>query len=767
MSAGRLLATGLALALLLGPAGAKEKAIDPASPEAIQQALQEMAQPEYATRRAAALRLFSGGMPAVAPLVEALKKAEAAHTVRMPALATLKEAYGGEPRAAELRHLLGRITGHNARTATGWATWLDKHKDDTRESLVGADLRFVSETLKNLRDPAGKRRVLEIIARVGDEALMKTALGLMGDKDAQVRRGACRAMAETTQAKRAAALKGLFGDKESPVRRDALSAAAVVGLPDAKGVLKAALNDAKHPIERAHAVLGLARLGEETALDAAAKGLGQRAEQNFQLLYAEALSCFPKDEVVKALQKALGLKETNHPLMPAAALAALGDRAPRTLKPFEDAMKAALPPPNPKDPGARVRARQDRLFAARSVADVLSDQPALRGLANDTLRSFAQDTNAAIDKGVKALKALREKKAKNEIGSWSFKTSGWPFPSFQNGASALALLALLKSGVPKDDPDVVLGLTYVLSGVDQPPKLWGTMVYPQAMCIALLSEMDPSLHRARIKGMVDWLQAGQITAKTDPIRQGQWNYMADQTPFQASNSNTHFALLGLCYASRKVDGLLISNDFWRDSLDYWLRMQRLNGGWNYGKAMGAGDSYGTMTAAGVTSLLICQAGFLEKDFPEFDPMEYTPVRDGLGWLEDHFDDALVPDLAAACHGGNGSDYRYYWFYAVERMALVLGTEYVGNRHWYHDIASRILELQSPDGAWIGEPRCAETPPIASSFALLVLVRAPLPIQIQPPATYLVEESLPVPPPAPPPGAQEPPPTATSDGSGGR
>ena len=645
MSPNPRLAVVLALALLCR-AAAKEKPKDTLSSEAIAQGLQDLGKTDFATRRSAARKLFSSGMGAVPSLVEALRKAEASRPVRMPALQALREAYAGAPRAAELRHLLSRITGHSARSSAGWSAWLDKHQGETREQLVGADLKRLSELLKSKEVP-DKRAALEIIARVGDETHMKEAQPYLAEKDPFVRRVACRAVAETCQAKGAAALKALFATKEIPVRQEALAAAAIAGLPATKIPLMAALADRKSPIERARAVLGLARLGEAAALAEAAEGLALRAEQDFQLIYCEALSCFPEDKAAEALKKALADPKCDFPIMPAAALAAMGERIPEILKPIEEVLKSPLPAPNPKDIEPRVRARQDKLFAARAVADVLSDQAPLRSLADEAFKGLTTDVNAAIDRGVKALQALQEKKRRGPLGSWPFNTNGWALVSFQNGATPLALLALRKAGVPKDDPDFVLGLRYVIDTLDQPPKDWQTVVYTQAMSAILLSELDPYAYRDRVRKIVEWLQAGQLAAKVDPAREGQWNYPANQTPNQCSNSVTHFALLGLCFSSQNVKGIDLPKDLWRTSLGFFTRAQRLNGGWGYDKVMNQGDSYGTMTVVGVTSLLICQSGLMEKDFQEFDVRESPPIQDALNWLEDRFDDEKVPAIESS------------------------------------------------------------------------------------------------------------------------
>ncbi len=702
---------------------------------ALDKALQEMAKPEFAVRHAGGRKLFASGMSAVPALVAALEKAEAVGKARIPALAALQESCGGTPRTEELRHLLCRITGHASRDAKGWSTWLEKHKTDTRESLVKAELQRVPELL-GAKSPLQRRQGLEILARLGDAKSLALAQPLLGDRDPFVRKWACRAYAEAGTSKDGSRIEPFWSDREHPLRREGLLAASLLGCREAKEALERVLDipdKKKPPLPRGLVVLALARLGDEKMLPLAATGLGQRTEQDFHRIYAEALACFPRDKAVQALRKVLEDPQTEFPIMPAAALAALGEKGPEILKPVEAALKAPLPTPSRREPEARVFARQDRLLASRIVPDVMPEQETLMALSRTASMDFQKEVNTAIERGVKALRALQEKvPQKGELpGSWPFASGGWPFPSFKAGASSLALLALRKSGVPPEDPDFAQGLRYVLNCVDKPPEAWATMVYPQALHAILLSDLDPKLHEKRLKDIVRWLINGQITPKANPNQAGQWNYMGDpKTNFQASNSNTHFALLGICFASRKLKDFEIPKDFWENGLGYFDRVERLNGGWGYDKGLGQGDSYGTMTGVGVTSALICQAGMLGDAFQDFDARECAPIADGMDWLEERFEDGRTPCLDVAGNGSAELDWRYYWYYTIDRMALTLGTDYVGNRHWYHDIASRLLELQEKDGGSEGTFH-GELPAVATSLALLVLNRMPLPMQIRP------------------------------------
>ncbi len=711
------------------------------STEETAKAIEGLCEPDYPARYAASGRLFSAGVSEAPALVEALQKAEAAlPPLRMPALALLAEAYGGHPRIVELRHLLTRITGHASRDAAGWTAWLEQNRDKDRKTLLGKDLELAAKQVQS-KDADVRRAALQVFARIGDAKHLPGIVPLLRDKEARVQKAACRAIAEIAQAKTADALKGLFNAKDPWLRREALTAASRLLVGDVKPALKAAVGEAQPSPERAQAVLDLARFGDPTALQEAAGGLGDRAQQNFQLLYCEALSQFPKDKVTEALRKALGAPKTDHPILVAAALGALGDRASETLKPIEAALKASSSVP---DADARTLARQNRLLAARVVADAFPEQTALRALANDAFRGFASDVDSAVERGVAALRELQERQKKDAVGSWELKIDGWKnaYPSFQQGACALALLALHKSGVPKDDPDFVQGLRFVLDCEARAKNAWQPLVYSRAMTAILLSEVDPETHREHVKRIVDWLRAGQLTAKPDPAREGQWNYFGDQSGFQSTNSVTQFALMGVFFASHDLKGLDVPDDFWKGCGDYWFKRQRGDRGWGYDRVPNLGESYGNMTAAGAIGLLVCQAGLLGDRFRDLDVDADPAIRDALDWMAEHFDDEKVPELEHSRTGWGGFNARYYWFYSVERLALLLGSEYIGNRHWHHDIASRLLECQSSTGGWSdgGHRNDGEVPAVSTAFALLFLKRAPLPVQIKPPNPYVVGDA---------------------------
>ena len=70
-------------------------------------------------------------------------------------------------------------------------------------------------------------------------------------------------------------------------------------------------------------------------------------------------------------------------------------------------------------------------------------------------------------------------------------------------------------------------------------------------------------------------------------------------------------------------------------------------------------------------------------------------------------------------------WHLYWLYAVERVGILLGTEFLGRHEWYPEGAKFLLESQGADGSWKGQSiggAVADT-----CFALLFLRRATKPL----------------------------------------
>ncbi|MGE0708863.1 MAG: hypothetical protein AB7N76_22465 [Planctomycetota bacterium] len=141
-------------------------------------------------------------------------------------------------------------------------------------------------------------------------------------------------------------------------------------------------------------------------------------------------------------------------------------------------------------------------------------------------------------------------------------------------------------------------------------------------------------------------------------------------------------------------------------------------GWAYGMTRRpSGGAYGSMTAAGVSTLAICYEGLRRsgKLTAELEGKLLRAMRDGLCWLLQNFDATRNPkhDVAA---------WYFYWIYSLEKAMDTSGVERLGLREWWRDAAAELLARQDDKGSW---GSIEDT-----SFALLVLNRATLPAKLE-------------------------------------
>lgn len=141
-------------------------------------------------------------------------------------------------------------------------------------------------------------------------------------------------------------------------------------------------------------------------------------------------------------------------------------------------------------------------------------------------------------------------------------------------------------------------------------------------------------------------------------------------------------------------------------------------GWGYQQAhrTGPDEAYGSMTAAGVSSLQVaCEAlRALGKLEPARERQALLCLRDGLAWWIERWDPATNP--------GTGAHY-YYCLYSLEKALDLCGIDRLGPHEWWRDLASELLARQKTDGSWEGSVE-------ETSFALLVLNRATLPARLE-------------------------------------
>ena len=273
----------------------------------------------------------------------------------------------------------------------------------------------------------------------------------------------------------------------------------------------------------------------------------------------------------------------------------------------------------------------------------------------------------AVRKGVRALQELQS------------ANGAWPERHQPGGETCLAALALLHAGESPKSGSVAAAVLRIR-------ELPNQHVYVTSLKTMVLAQVDPQKYRREIQDAAQWLERAQGPT-------GLWNYTPDTSRFDHSNSQ--FALLGLHAAAQA--GIKIPANVWKNALAGIAATQNEDGGWSY---QGKGDSYGSMTAAGVSDLLIVgsqryagsERGF--RDGKAAGCGRYRtnkPLDAGLEWLSRRF--------TASGNPGRRESHVLYWLYAVERCGILSGQRYFGRHDWYREGARYLVRAQHADGSW--------------------------------------------------------------------
>jgi hypothetical protein len=315
----------------------------------------------------------------------------------------------------------------------------------------------------------------------------------------------------------------------------------------------------------------------------------------------------------------------------------------------------------------------------------------------------------AIDRGVIWLldHQLRD-------GSW-----GYSGERYRNGQTALSAYTLLACDVPADHPAIQRALAWL--ELHEPLE-----TYALACQLMLLSRLSDPKRLPLAQKLLDQLISWQ---------KGSWGYPWEHAMSEWHKrrgrpdlSNTQYAALGL-RAAQKL-GLEIPRRVWADLLKATMSYRRspeevtirrpLTGtgtstsqitGFAYRVDTGY-KATGSMTAAGVAILKIIEAGLGDKVTVRQNRWIGEGVEQGIAWLDYHYD--IVDNPAS---GG----WRYYWLYGLERVGGLVESLWIGERNWYFDGATYLLDAQGGKGDWRQSYAEPDT-----CFALLFLKRATAP-----------------------------------------
>ncbi|MBH05452.1 MAG: hypothetical protein CMJ20_03940 [Phycisphaeraceae bacterium] len=276
-------------------------------------------------------------------------------------------------------------------------------------------------------------------------------------------------------------------------------------------------------------------------------------------------------------------------------------------------------------------------------------------------------------------------------GTWERKLD--PDASNFGGHTALAVNALLLAGETPQNPPLTQAIRFLSTA-----KLRGTYeVAVRAHVWALL----PKEYLRLLQQDTKWLLNAH---------DGRSRFRYSPKPRSFDHSATQYALLGLWEAAKR--GRTVSTKFWLNAQKHFVENQNFDGGWGY---MSAEPSKGSMTAAGLTVLLVTQQQLYSQR--DRSPLKVRDaIRNAQHWLDRHFNgpyNRMASGLMASHH--------YYYLYSIERAALASGFKFLGDQDWFATGAQHILD-QLKNNASEDDYGSIDGNVVNTSFALMFLVR---------------------------------------------
>ncbi len=323
-----------------------------------------------------------------------------------------------------------------------------------------------------------------------------------------------------------------------------------------------------------------------------------------------------------------------------------------------------------------------------------------------------EEVRQAIEQGVQY---LRNRQRAN--GNWA-ENAG----DEKCGTTSLVVLALLSCGVAKDDPMIKKAMNYLRAFPGKEAgKNYSLSLQTMAFCL-VAPEQDMMLIRENVRLLEEWQE------KKDRNNTGGWSYRPGGNGSDLSNSQ--FSILAL-YEAERV-GAPIKKDTWVRAFNYWDRTQNRDGSWGYhASSEGSGGGYGSMTCAGIASLIIT-SGVLSQGgaavhgenivcFQRPDQKTAEKIDRGLAWMARSFSVTQNP------RSPGGDYFLYYYLYALERVGRMTNQRFIGDHDWYREGASKLLGPPFRDqmgGAWRGFRTGDE---VSTAFVLLFLSKGRRPV----------------------------------------
>lgn len=274
------------------------------------------------------------------------------------------------------------------------------------------------------------------------------------------------------------------------------------------------------------------------------------------------------------------------------------------------------------------------------------------------------------------------------------------------GRTGLIAYALSSGGVdPKEDARLQAALGWIRDA-----KLRGTYAVA-TRALALSAVRETPARKTAMQADAKWLVAAAG-------RDGRYTYVPIKGNSKTyDNSNAQFAAMAVDALARR--GLHVPPAYWTTTRRWWRSQQQVDGGWGYRipRGMMRVRSYGSMSAAGLATLLMCDARAGSEDVVRCRASRAAePIREALGWMAENYTVGRNP--------GKGVEWYYYWLFSLQRVGRASGRKLLGGHDWQTDGTAELLRRQRSDGSWGLGDRVEET-----CFALLFLARSRRPTVI--------------------------------------
>jgi len=307
---------------------------------------------------------------------------------------------------------------------------------------------------------------------------------------------------------------------------------------------------------------------------------------------------------------------------------------------------------------------------------------------------------------------------------WSQQGKDGRWPTLANGKAhvypvgptAIAVYALLESGVSVDEPRMAKALAWLKTAKTH--KLYTLGLRCNAWLAA--DRQRPGMYRKYLRD-----DAVQLLRSIN-VKSGGWHYdTTDRKNYH--NSTAQYGVLGVwCLAQ---GGGEVPRQFWDLSGRYWITGQLGDGGWGY--QYKRGHSTGSMTAAGVASLFVAFDNLFASSFVRCGRSTVSPpfqaaLKKGLAWFDKNFYNTLIGKAPADIWNGGMMP---YYLYGVERVGLAAGYKTFGPHDWYKLGARCLMARQAANGQWrMGRGKGpADWSVAGTAFSILFLVRGRQPV----------------------------------------